>query len=247
VALRYRYMKRKAVDVCVAIIASHPLYRPRFAAAIDLLGPALLASLTRKSLRAVVFEETLPDGVAVLIKRAQRSIPEDQLTAEEEIKDPMVLEFLGLNDEYSESALEDALIHRLEQFLLELGNDFSFVARQKRLRVGDEWYRVDLLFFQRRLRCLVIIDLKIGRFAHADAGQMSLYLNYAREHWTLPGKNPPIGLILSSEKNEAVAHYALGNLRNKVLSSEYKLALPDEKKLAEEIARTRKSLMQRKL
>src|SRR6267378_6681502 len=67
------------------------------------------------------------------------------------------------------------------------------------------------------------IDLKIGRFAHADAGQMNLYLNYAREHWTLPGENPPIGLILSSEKNEAVAHYALGNLRNKVLSSEYKL------------------------
>src|SRR5882762_499268 len=121
------------------------------------------------------------------------------------------------------------------------------LLRQKRLRVGDEWYRVDLLFFHRRLRCLVIINLKIGRFAHADAGQMNLYLNYAREHWTLPDENPPIGLILSSEKNEAVAHYALGNLRNKVLSSEYKLALPDEKKLAEEIARTRKALIQRKL
>jgi len=194
------------------------------------------------------YERTaLSRNKAALIKRPQRSIPEDQLTAEEEIKDPMVLEFLGLKDEYSESALEDALIHRLEQFLLELGNDFSFIARQKRLRVGDEWYRVDLLFFHRRLRCLVIIDIKIGRFAHADAGQMNLYLNYAREHWTLPGENPPIGLILSSEKNEAVAHYALGNLRNKVLSSEYKLALPDEKKLAEEIARTRKSLIQRKL
>jgi len=194
------------------------------------------------------YERTaLSRNKAELIKRAQRSIPEDQLTAEEEIKDPMVLEFLGLQDEYSESALEDALIRRLEQFLLELGNDFSFIARQKRLRVGDEWYRVDLLFFHRRLRCLVIIDLKIGKFAHADAGQMNLYLNYAGEHWTLPGENPPIGLILSSEKNEAVAHYALGNLRNKVLSSEYKLALPDEKKLADEIAKTRKSLLQRKL
>jgi predicted nuclease of restriction endonuclease-like (RecB) superfamily len=194
------------------------------------------------------YERTaLSRNKAALIKRAHRSIPEDQLAAEEEIKDPMVLEFLGLKDEYSESALEDALIHRLEQFLLELGNDFSFIARQKRLRVGDEWYRVDLLFFHRRLRCLVIIDLKIGKFAHADAGQMNLYLNYAAEHWTLPGENPPIGLILSSEKNDAVAHYALGNLRNKVLSSEYKLALPDEKKLADEIARTRKSLAQRKL
>jgi predicted nuclease of restriction endonuclease-like (RecB) superfamily len=194
------------------------------------------------------YERTaLSRNKAALIKGAQRSIPEDQLTAEEEIKDPMVLEFLGLKDEYSESALEDALIHRLEEFLLEPGNDFSFIARQKRLRVGDEWYRVDLLFFHRRLRCLVIIDLKIGKFAHADAGQMNLYLNYASEHWTLPGENPPIGLILSSEKNEAVAHYALGNLRNKVLSSEYKLALPDEKKLADEIAKTRKSLAQRKL
>ncbi len=161
---------------------------------------------------------------AALMRKGQRTLPEDRLTAEEEIKDPMVLEFLGLKDEYSESALEDALIHRLEQFLLELGKDFAFIARQKRLRVGDEWYRV-------------IIDLKIGKFTHSDAGQMNLYLNYAREHWTLADENPPIGLILSSEKNEAVAHYALGYLRNKVLSSEYKLALPDEKRLAEEMAR----------
>ena len=99
-------------------------------------------------------------------------------------KDPFVLEFLGLKDEYSENALEEALIHRLEEFLLELGSDFAFLARQRRLRVGDDWYRIDLLFFHRRLRCLVIIDLKIGKFTHADAGQMNLYLNYAREHWT---------------------------------------------------------------
>ena len=178
------------------------------------------------------------------MRKGQRSLPEDRLTAEEEIKDPLVLEFLGLKDEYSESALEEALIQRLEQFLLELGNDFAFIARQKRLRVGDEWYRVDLMFFHRRLRCLVIVDLKIGKFTHSDAGQMNLYLNYAREHWTLADENPPIGLILSSEKNEAVAHYALGNLQNKVLSSEYKLALPDEKRLAEEMAKIRKALQE---
>jgi predicted nuclease of restriction endonuclease-like (RecB) superfamily len=136
------------------------------------------------------YERTALSGnKATLLKRAQRSIPEDHLTAEEETKDPMVLEFLGLKDECSQSVLEDALIRRLEQFLLELGNDLSFIARQKRLRVGGEWYRVDLLFFHRRLRCPVIIDLKIGKFAHADAGQMNLYLNYAGEHWTLPGKN----------------------------------------------------------
>jgi hypothetical protein len=153
------------------------------------------------------------------------------------------VEFLGLKDEYSENVLEEALILRLEQFLLELGSDFTFIARQRRLRVGGEWYHIDLLFFHRRLRCLVVIDLKIGMFTHAAAGQMNLYLNCAREHWTLPDENPPLELILCLEKNEAVAHYALGNLPNKVLSSQYKLALPDEKDLAEEIARTRKALL----
>jgi hypothetical protein len=77
-----------------------------------------------------------------------------------------------------------------------LGGDFCFIGRQKRLRIGDEWYRVDSVFFHRRLRCLVIIDLKIGRFTHADAGQMHMYLNYAQEHWVRDGENPPVGLIL---------------------------------------------------
>ena len=189
------------------------------------------------------YERTaLSRNKAALLRKGQDATPADRVEAHEEIKDPLILEFLGLKDEYSESALEEALIHRLEHFLLELGSDFAFMARQKRLRVGNEWYRIDLLFFHRRLRCLVIIDLKIGKFTHADAGQMNLYLNYAREHWANSDENPPIGLILCSEKDEVVAHYALGNLKNKVLSSEYKLALPDENQLAEEIARTRKSL-----
>jgi len=190
------------------------------------------------------FERTqLSRNKAAILHRGHMSDQQARLNPEQEIKDPLVLEFLGLKDEYSENALEEALIHRLEEFLLELGNDFAFIARQRRLRVGDEWYRIDLLFFHRRLHCLVIIDLKIGRFTHADAGQMNLYLNYAREHWTLASENPPIGLILSSEKNEAVAHYALGNLTNKVLATEYRLALPHERDLAREIARTRKALL----
>ncbi|MGB8835826.1 MAG: PDDEXK nuclease domain-containing protein, partial [Candidatus Acidiferrales bacterium] len=180
------------------------------------------------------FERTqLSRNKAALLRSRNAADPDEQLAPEHEIKDPFVLEFLGLKDEYSENTLEEALIHRLEEFLLELGSDFAFLARQRRLRVGDELYRIDLLFFHRRLRCLIIIDLKIGKFTHADAGQMNLYLNYAREHWTLPDENPPLGLILCSEKNEAVAHYALGNLHNKVLSSQYKLALPGEKDLAE--------------
>ena len=119
------------------------------------------------------------------------------------------------------------------------------MARQKRLRVGDEWYRVDLLFFHRRLRCLVLIELKLGRFSHADAGQMNLYLNYAREHWIRPDENPPIGLILCSERNEAVAHYALGNLQNRVLAREYRLTLPEESLLVQEISDTRRALQLR--
>ena len=163
-------------------------------------------------------------------------------TPEEALKDPLILEFLGLKDEYSESGLEEALVLHLEHFLLELGNDFSFVARQKRLRVGDDWYRIDLVFFHRRLKCLILIDLKTGKFTHADAGQMNLYLNYAEEHWTHPGENPPVGLILCSKGNEAVAHYALGNLRNKVLAGEYRLALPAEKQLVAELAKTQRAL-----
>jgi len=123
--------------------------------------------------------------------RARAGTPERSRAPAEEIKDPYVLEFLDLKDEYSESDLEAALIAKIESFLLELGGDFTFVGRQRRLRVGDTWYRVDLMFFHRRLRCLVIIDLKLDRFTHADAGQMHLYLNYARERWTLEGENPP--------------------------------------------------------
>lgn len=177
----------------------------------------------------------------------QRSRPEQAKEKHEghadfEIKDPFVLEFLGLKDEYSEAELEEALVRELEQFLLELGNDFAFVARQKRLRVGTEWYRVDLLFFHRRLRSLIIVELKLGKFTHADAGQMNLYLNYAREHWTNPEENPPIGLILCSEHDAAVAHYSLANLGNQVLAREYQLALPTEEQLVKRLQARRRQI-----
>ena len=182
---------------------------------------------------------------AMLAKGAQPQ-PGDAVSADEEIRHPLVLEFLGLRDEYSETDLEDALIRHLETFLLELGNDFAFVGRQRRLRIDDEWYRVDLLFFHRRLRCLVIFDLKLGRFTHADAGQMHLYLNYAREHWVQPGENPPVGVILCSGKGEALVRYATDALPNKLLVREYLTALPDEKLLAAELEKTRKQLEPRK-
>ena len=181
-----------------------------------------------------------------MLSKGEKAKTEDIVRPEEEIKDSYVLEFLGLKDEYSETDLEEALIRHLETFLLELGGDFCFIGRQKRLRIGDEWYRVDLLFFHRQLRCLVIIDLKIGKFTHADAGQMHLYLNYAREHWVHEGENPPVGLILCAQKDEAVARYALEGLPNKVMTSEYRTALPDEKQLAAEIERTQAVMQERK-
>lgn len=180
-----------------------------------------------------------------MLKKGAEQFPGDAVTPEEEIKYPFVLEFLGLKDEYSENGLEESLVLQLESFLLELGGDFTFVGRQRRLRIGDEWYRVDLLFYHRRLRCLVIIDLKLGKFTHADAGQMHLYLNYAREHWTHPEENPPVGLILCAQKDHAVAHYALEGLPNKVLAAEYRTALPDEKTLVAEVERARRMLEKR--
>jgi predicted nuclease of restriction endonuclease-like (RecB) superfamily len=174
-----------------------------------------------------------------MLETGSKAQPGDFVTPEEAIKDPYVLEFLELKDEYSESQLEDALVHRLEDFLLELGGDFAFVGRQRRLRIGESWFRVDLLFFHRRLRCLVIIDLKLTELNHADVGQMHMYCNYAREHWTLPGENPPVGLILCARTNAAVARYALEGLPNKVLAAEYHTVLPDEKLLAEELAKAR--------
>ncbi len=150
-----------------------------------------------RQISTLFYERTLASrNKAAMLRKGAMPQASEPLTAEEEIKDPLVLEFLGLKDEYSETELEEALIQQLETFLLELGGDFTFVGRQKRLRIEDEWYRIDLLFFHRALRCLVVIDLKVGKFTHADAGQMLLYLGYAAEHWTRPGENPPVGLIL---------------------------------------------------
>lgn len=179
------------------------------------------------------------------MKQGSKAQPGDRDEANAALQEPFMLEFMNLKDEYSESDMEEALLRHLERFLLELGNDFAFVGRQRRLRIGGEWFRVDLLFFHRRLRCLVVIDLKIGKFTHADAGQMHTYLNYAREHWTQEGENPPVGLILCSERDDALAKYALEGLPNKVLAREYRLTLPNEKQLVNEIEQTRQIIEKR--
>ena len=182
---------------------------------------------------------------AAMLEKGENSDPSDLVTPEEAIKDPFVLEFLDLKDEYSESDLEESLIQHLTDFLLELGDDFAFLGSQRRLRIDDSWFRIDLVFFHRRLRALLIADLKVGKFSYADAGQMHLYLNYASEHWMKPGENPPVGLILCTEKGASEAHYALDNLPNKVLAAEYQTVLPDEKLIAHELERSRRELEKR--
>jgi predicted nuclease of restriction endonuclease-like (RecB) superfamily len=177
-----------------------------------------------------------------MILKGRQPKPEDAVTPDETIRDPYLLEFLGLKDEYGESDLEEAIIRHLETFLLEMGTSFAFVARQKRIRVGDEWYRIDLLLFHRRLRCLVVIDLKIGKFTPADAGQMNLYLNYAKQHLLEPGENDPVGLILCSDKDDAVVRYAMGGITAKVFASRYLTVLPDEETLRREIVATKHAL-----
>jgi len=179
---------------------------------------------------------------ASMLQEAETTEPGGTIAPEEAIKDPFILEFLDLKDEYSESDLEQALIQHLTDFLLELGDDFAFVGRQRRLRLDDNWFRVDLVFFHRRLKSLLIVDLKIDKFSYTDAGQMHMYLNYAREHWMKPGENPPVGLILCAEKGAAEAHYALDNLPNKILAAEYQTILPDEKLIADELERSRQRL-----
>ena len=192
------------------------------------------------------FERTaLSRNKEAMLRKGQQPLPEDAVTLEEVIRDPYLVEFLNLKDQYSESDLEEAIIQHLETFLLEMGGAYTFVARQQRIRVGDEWYRIDLVLFHRGLRCLVLLDLKIGKFSHADAGQMNLYPNYAREEMTMPGENEPVGLILCSEKNDAVVHYAMGGIGAKVFASKYLTALPDAETLRREILATKHALESR--
>jgi predicted nuclease of restriction endonuclease-like (RecB) superfamily len=180
-----------------------------------------------------------------MLAAARKPAPVDPAELQHHIRDPYLLEFLDLKDEYSETDLENAIVRHLESFLLELGAGFTFVARQKRIRIGDEWYRIDLLLYHRALRCLVVVDLKLGRFSHADAGQMNLYLNYAREHLMGPDEHEPVGLILCSAKNDAVVHYAMGGINANVFASRYLTVLPDTESLRQEIIRTQRAFLGR--
>lgn len=196
-----------------------------------------------RQIQSMLYERTALSKrkLAVIAKAHKNPII---LKPEDEIKDPFVLEFLGLKDEYSESQLEEALIKHLEHFLLELGIGFAFVARQKRITIEGNHYRLDLLLYHRILRCLVAIDLKIGEFTHADAGQMNLYLNYLKDKEKLQIENDPIGIILCSDKKRTVVEYALGGMKNRIFASQYKLQLPDPEILKNEIVHEKRRLLE---
>jgi predicted nuclease of restriction endonuclease-like (RecB) superfamily len=157
--------------------------------------------------------------------------------AKEIIKDPMYLEFLGLHREasYYEKDLEQAIITHLHDFLLELGNGFAFVARQKRLHIeGDEFF-IDLVFYNRLLQCFVIIEIKTARFTHQDIGQLQMYVNYYDRYEKKDFENPTIGILLCAEKNNAVVKISLPENNKTIIASEYKLYLPTEQQLIDEI------------
>ena len=200
-----------------------------------------------RQIRSQFYTRTLlsKNKIAMLTKGAKAKL-EDKVTPEEAIKDPYVLEFLNLKDEYSENELEEALIHHLESFLIELGGDFAFVGRQKRLRIEDDWFRVDLVFYHRDLSCLVLIELKVDDFTYADAGQMNMYLNYAKEHWTKKGENPPVGLILCTGGKKTLVKYTLQGISNKILTTKYQTKLPSTKLLTQEIEKTKRMFALRK-
>jgi predicted nuclease of restriction endonuclease-like (RecB) superfamily len=157
------------------------------------------------------------------------------------VKDPYVLEFVGLPERTShhESDLEQALMDRLQSFLLELGRGFFFVARQKRLTIDGDHFYIDLVFYHRTLRCFVLIDLKVGKLTQQDIGQMLLYTGYYEKEETAEGENPPIGLILCTDKNDAVVRYTLSGTTQQIFASRYQLFLPTEEELRDELLRER--------
>jgi len=162
---------------------------------------------------------------------------EDKYVAQDFIKDPFVLEFLNLRDvpELSESDLEQALLDHLQDFLLEFGKGFSFVARQKRITIDGDHFYIDLVFYNRLLRCFVLVDLKIGKLTHQDIGQMMLYTNYYTREMLEEWENPTIGLLLCADKNDAVVRYTLPEDEKQIFASNYKLYLPSEAEIVAEI------------
>lgn len=172
----------------------------------------------------------------------QKKQPEDI------IKDPYVLEFLGLpeNMDFLEKNLEQALIDHLQKFLLELGRGFSFVARQKRITFDGRHFYIDLVFYNYLLKCFILIDLKVGDLTHQDLGQMQMYVHYFEDEMMTEGDNPPIGIVLCADKSEAVVKYTLPKGEKQIFASKYMVYLPTEEELLSEVKKEYNMLKQEK-
>ncbi|MGM9507196.1 PDDEXK nuclease domain-containing protein [Larkinella sp. GY13] len=196
----------------------------------------------QRAMNSMLFERTglSTDKPAVLAQQAQG----EGLKAEDVFRNPYILEFLGLEEkaDYSETDLEVAIINHLQTFLLEVGRGFCFEARQKRITFDNTHYRIDLVFYHRILKCHILIDLKLGEFTHADAGQMNVYLNYYRENEVTDGDNPPVGIILCAGKNENLVRYATAGLSQQVFVSKYLINLPTEDELSKIIEKERQKI-----
>jgi len=192
----------------------------------------------RRQMESLLYERTgLSTNKEALLAKIT-SAPDD-ISIEDTIRDQYILEFTGLKEcsEYSENDLETALLNNVQEFLLELGTGFCFEARQKRISIGTEHDRIDLVFYHRVLKCHVLIDLKTRAFSNADAGQMNFYLNYFKDNEMKDGDNAPVGLILCTDKDDVKVQYALGGMDNSLFISRYMVQLPSEESLIEFIKR----------
>ena len=189
-----------------------------------------------RQINASLYERLLlsNDKESVLAVARRERIPQSPM---EIIKDPMVLEFLGLKREaaYYEKDFEAALITHLQEFLLEMGNGFSFVARQKRLLIEDDEFFADLVFYNRLLRCFVVIEIKTHKITHEDLGQLQMYVNYYDRCEKLPDENPTVGILLCAAKNDTLVKITLPEDNQNILASQYQLYLPSEQVLLDEI------------
>ena len=193
----------------------------------------------------LTYERILSSQNQLIVKEAEDAASRQaQLTPADIIKDPYVLDFLGLPSgvNFYEKDLEKALIDNLQQFLLELGRGFSFVSRQYRFKTDNENYYVDLVFYNFILKCFVLIDLKVGKLTYQDVGQMDFYTRYFEENIRTETDNPTIGIVLCTERDNTIVKYSVMNDSNQLFASKYKLYLPTEEELINELETSRKQI-----
>jgi predicted nuclease of restriction endonuclease-like (RecB) superfamily len=197
----------------------------------------------QRQMASLLYERTgmSADKKGLILETNKKTEPS---TPEGIMRDPYVFEFVGLEpkEKFAESDLEGALINHLQVFLLELGKGFCFEARQKRLTIDGEYYYVDLVLYHRILKCHILIDLKTRKFKHTDAGQMNFYLNYYKDQEMNETDNPPVGIVLCTDKKSSTVRYATGSLDNQLFVSRYQVQLPSASELEEFIRQDIKML-----